>query len=802
MVGKVNTAGWASHEKAASFYRNYVQKYLPYDKAPPANTAYLLDSKVQLLLPVYLKSSTRDFDRIKSAAANFKLLNKQQKEELLNQLYFIFYIYFQQSQLEQKQFKSKGSLARINSKINECHQLIVQLENTPSLGEKGNPDSQETIHQAETSKPLRYLGLDAGRAIAEWIGDFTSVSNLPTETTKTTRDLMTSLNNERLQWVWSKLFLMTILQSLVPRDFFHNTQAQANLNQFGVITGYMSFVLYYARFALNFSLLLKHTIKGPILERELHRMKELPKDLSLYKNSYIWTVTKDEDGNPKNNLVYIKDNGEQESLNFSDDTQIFKKLGLIMLSNEDSTSLFAQDIEQIIQSENPNHDPWTIDELKQLSPWERFKTQWNLRKYTLLNDSIWGLANMACFFWLVGTGSLGLAGNGLTGVLLIMDLTLAIWAFMEESTAHNQRMLQLETDIQQKNGEIVALEQELNRIKALNRVLNDNETKDKEDKEKKLAMLYRDLAKYKKAQEQEEFDWRYTKYNFISLVSYSAGLLIAFSMVCNFYAPASVVNSLLIPASFVTGHALSPIAMMGMGVGGAAFCFLFTVLYAVATGVIDIRQSKGSAARIKEEYLKLLEEFKTLSADMVKEAEATLLVRELAPDIETTEESDGEIRPSALYLDLENKRRALYIQLKGLEVEMNYHEAMARYQTVKMIRSLLIDAMIPVVVFSVGVMFFPGFNLAAIGVMAAGFALVTVSRAIMERFEPKMAAVQDKDNEYEKFCENPVAPFLKGSGAHGMLAAKKPTVEEPKKAEEDKDASDPEADSTIVAQPS
>lgn len=232
---------------------------------------------------------------------------------------------------------------------------------------------------------------------------------------------MSDVNERRLYWVWGGGMLSSVIEML-PDDFYRKAQAQKAVSAPAPITGYMSWVLYYTRFAINLSLLLKHSIDGP----------------------------------------------------------------------------------------------WMSEEERKIPAWERFKTQWNQRKFSLLNDSIWGLANMACFFWLKGPGAMGMAGNVATAGLLLMDLSLSIWRFYEESTAYNKR--------------IQAMYDAYDRLKGKLKKAEESSTPDPD----RIAELQRQLREANRLIMRTELDWKYKKLNMINDMAYAGGLLAAFCVACCF----------------------------------------------------------------------------------------------------------------------------------------------------------------------------------------------------------------------------------------------------------------------------
>jgi len=323
--------------------------------------------------------------------------------------------------------------------------------------------------------------------------------------------------------------------------------------------------------------------------------------------------------------------------------------------------------------------------------WDRFITQLKQRKFALLNDSIWGIANMICYFWLTGSGMLGYAGNIVTVALLLMDLALTTWRFCEETTKHNADMEALRKDRKKLKSEISSLNSaivsELNPFK-------------KEELEAKLKQLEDELRNLDKMEVKANLDWKYKKYGLVNDWVYALSLVIAFSiMCCLFFPPTAVV----------------PATALIVGMVGAALCFVLTAATAAVAGALEVAKSKEISRLERNNCTTLLDAFE--------------------------KENDP------------NRKKQLYLEMKLALAESDYHQRVARFQMVKLIRATLIDALIPPLVF-VSLMFMPiGVGLA---VLAAGFALAIISNAIINRFEPEHEKMPDfNDEEYRDFVENP-----------------------------------------------
>lgn len=362
--------------------------------------------------------------------------------------------------------------------------------------------------------------------------------------------------------------------------------------------------------------------------------------------------------------------------------------------------------------------------------WERFLTQWNQRKFALLNDSIWGVANMVCFFWLKGGGMLGYAGNVVTVALLLMDLALATWRFCEEATKHNTKMEAIKRDKEKLASEIAsmafALENELNVFK-------------KQELAAKLARMENELTTLNKMETKANFEWKYKKYGLMNDWAYALGLMVAFSIMCCFFFP---------PAAIV------PATAMIIGVVGAALCFVLTVATAAVTGALEVAKSRESSKLERETCERLLGAFK--------------------------KETDP------------NLKKQLYLDMKLALAESDYQQRAAQFQMAKLVRSVLIDALIPPLVF-VSLIFMPiGIGLA---VLAAGFALAVITNAIINRFEPKHEKLPYfNEADYAAFASNPDLKQLENTAAkeakkgRNLFGLMKPSEDYTKLAEEPSNA--------------
>jgi hypothetical protein len=403
-------------------------------------------------------------------------LSEHKKEAIREQLQFAIYLFCAQYELNWAEDR-KQLLDDLEENIQTCACLLDRLNN-PLLKEL-NPENQLHAAIQQHENCLKYVGFSVGQFIADIMADFHSLKEeFNKSKTQFIKDIMGKVNSKRLYWVWGGGLISTII-SLLPNNFDGKSQGLNAAAAPAPVTGRMSWMLYYARFAINLSLLMKHTIAGP----------------------------------------------------------------------------------------------WMRAEEEQIPTWERFKTQWKQRKFSLLNDSIWATCNLSCFFWLTGTEILSNFGNLFTGLLLLMDVCLTAWRFVEESTKYNKERLQLDEDI-------IALRNKLQ----------------EENDEMQQGILQEHLDSLVKQRAELVFEWKYKKYATLNDLAYAVALFSSFNILACGYIPSSL-------------GLLAPTTILMMGLIGAALCFVFTVIAAVIAGYLEIAKLDESIAKLTTEQEKLLDDF-------------------------------------------------------------------------------------------------------------------------------------------------------------------------------------------------
>ncbi|MCL9682991.1 hypothetical protein [Legionella maioricensis] len=607
----------------------------------------------------------------------FPYMNEAQKEEALRNLRVTFLLLLTQKQYELEYQKTENSKV-YTSQISRCHQLIDALQYGKVCKEKKIKPSPDQGYASE-GNPVKYLAISFGQWFAEKMVGYMD------RKTKTIKEHMGSFNEKRLYWVWGGGLIKTFLE-LIPADYWNVEQGRQTVKMPDPYTGTLSWSLYYFRFALNFSLLLKHTIQGS----------------------------------------------------------------------------------------------WMTSEAEKSTPWQkRFLTQWDQRKFTLLNDFVWATGNALCFFWLYGSGTLGSAGDALTLALLVFDITLAVWEFAEEQTKYNKEMLDYENHIKrlelqlegtkkdaetaegysqrirEYEGQLQAVEvaqahslaedpdnsEELldyeNQIKRLKLLLEGTQkaAEAEEQYARRIREYQAQLNALKKAQKQCQREWEHKKRILIVNVSYAVGLMLAF---------------FLLTAPFLP-------ALAAAGPAGAVLCLALTVICNAIKGGMEIHKTRQSIKETKEEIKNKIDEFKRLMKEN--------------PDMDDKE------------------KKFLFLEIKKLMAESKYQRQTVTLQAAHLLRSIIFETFVPAIIL-VNLIFLP-MGPAFWGVIAAVIGLAFLTNFLINHFiTPEKEALKPLNAaEYAAFCQNPEQWVEKTSKSQTFFkSSEKPsTAKEPQQDESEED---------------
>lgn len=331
--------------------------------------------------------------------------------------------------------------------------------------------------------------------------------------------------------------------------------------------------------------------------------------------------------------------------------------------------------------------PWMSKEESSVDISVRFQTQWAQRKFELLNDSIWGTANLISYFWLHGKGALGAAGDLLTIFLLVLDISITLWDLKEQQAKYEAEIKQFEDDIKA--------------IKTKIAELNAKAEKTKEE-ELKIIQLQIQLKTLERAEKQCKSDWQLKKVSLYQNIAYAVSLTLAFVILTTPFMP--------IPAA----------AGAALGIVGAVLCFALTVINNSIRGGMEIHKSRQTLQEKRKAHQDNFEQFKQQLAAVGSD---------------------------------DNRVKLLYLEIMKGEVETAYQRKLIIFQTVQLVHKIIIESLIPAIIFACLVFFPLGIGLGALG-GALGLALA--SNLLIQRLikpDEKMKKLPDFDQKhYEKIC--------------------------------------------------
>ena len=310
------------------------------------------------------------------------------------------------------------------------------------------------------------------------------------------------------------------------------------------------------------------------------------------------------------------------------------------------------------------------------------------RRDEILNDLVWGMANLACCFWLIGS-ELGIAGDAVTFVLLFMDLSLAYLRYEKakedyvkstEKYNHNfeasfDELNRLHTLIQdtelndivislnkarteintlasqnqkkceEKRKEAAAiLEEMINHLQKLS--LQKDSTQEKSEAIESLEVLVSNLITQKRNKEASEERYNEKYKELLTDVYYSGLLLVAFGMMV-FAAPA-------------------------VSLAGAAMLGASTLLYRSARAEIEFAGIKKTIQDLEEDHNKLIYKFLSLKST---QDDATY-------DVDL----------------IEDQMKQVYLDLLKQGAAFGYHHELLTFKHIEFARATFLRVVVPLAI--------------------------------------------------------------------------------------------------------
>ncbi|MDF1757389.1 MAG: hypothetical protein P1U74_03740 [Legionellaceae bacterium] len=301
-------------------------------------------------------------------------------------------------------------------------------------------------------------------------------------------------------------------------------------------------------------------------------------------------------------------------------------------------------------------DFWVNEKERVIEAKKRRRAHFLLRMDVILNDLIWGFANLACCFWLYGLGVYGFIGDVLTAVLLGMDLTVCYIQYADEKQDYEDNISTYDKQL----GELFDKIEELHQNKKLklklmalklaittnsedsvdgflasdenstpqklakiNMLLEDNKSSLGDENYKKICTLLWQIQITSQRKEGRQSAWNEDRFVCIADVVYSVSLILAFSVLCGFYLTMLPVS---LPSSMV---------MIGAVALGAS-----TLIWRSVKSTRDCYNANKQQIESNDSFKSLVEEYKSLGSSSSDSAKKQLYLKILQKGAQVGLEQD------------------------------------------------------------------------------------------------------------------------------------------------------------------
>jgi hypothetical protein len=337
-------------------------------------------------------------------------------------------------------------------------------------------------------------------------------------------------------------------------------------------------------------------------------------------------------------------------------------------------------------------NPFMTEEEKKLSFGDRLAYQWQQRKYSILNDLIWGWVNASSLYWYTSkiSPAMGAVGGMLNIILMLFDVTMARLALIEGQQKFETTHKALSQKLEQVNAELQKI-LELSEFDDFDALLANLKA------EQAVKERVRQLLRLQSGLQQEldtlTFNWHYDKQKL--QVTLSTAILFTFAMALMF-AP---IFPVMFPVLVLSAAAIANIVFVG--------CVLSVILTAYESFKqyqLDIEKTQKIISGIQQKKQAIEQKYQLYSA---KESELG--------------EADR------------NELRMMVLEYKRLMAEEQYQKAQISYIRQQQVHSLITQFTFPVVVLASLFLATP----LTIAVIASFIALALATRALVEKFKPK-----------------------------------------------------------------
>lgn len=349
-----------------------------------------------------------------------------------------------------------------------------------------------------------------------------------------------------------------------------------------------------------------------------------------------------------------------------------------------------------------------------------FSGKWYEKKFSILNDAVWGLVNCICFFILTGDGIFGFYGNVLNFALFGFDFALGAWALSEAQTEYEAIINDYQNDIDAITENIQLRKHKIKLAPVMNELRKSESTTGSEQDqldiilraEWRLKALKRDKGKAER-----EWSYKLKKYQ---LDKWYSGLIIgAFAVLCAFFFP---------PFMAV------PFTNLMFAMVGSALCFGLGIVHAGLTSQFEMLKTGEDSVSIEQDYKDYLQLFKEAGTE-------------------------------------EHSKRMIFLDIRRTMAKTDYQKQLLQYQRAEMACRLLTDMLVPAL-FLAAFVFMPmtlGVSVFVVGIMLMLLAKLYVAELAPDDVREDSISLrtltsfsglfkQQKPEEAQKESEHPLLP--------------------------------------------
>lgn len=272
--------------------------------------------------------------------------------------------------------------------------------------------------------------------------------------------------------------------------------------------------------------------------------------------------------------------------------------------------------------------PWMRPEERAIKAWERFKAQWQQRKFNLLTDTLWAVGNLCCQLWLTGN-----IGNAVIALLICIEFRNTWMEWKEAQFIQEGIIRDLSLRIKMVREAKIFCAKELQALKKI--IAQEGHTKALDERmmelEKQIERLTQNIRNLSLELALRKRTWKYQRLRYIQgAISVMLGLTACVLMALYFLTPLAASSLIL-------------------GVGGATLSFALTAFSNVVSLGIDRAELTATIKDLRAQFHTLVHKEQALSLATLHQLKA-LFITVLEQQVEAQWKMEQQYRAVAIYL--------------------------------------------------------------------------------------------------------------------------------------------------------